>query len=76
VPLEELQFKIFSEASIWLDKVHSHTAKLRIAAEGFLTLLMTLRITFLQYSVFMQKLVPNHPVWKYQIFSDTLYMKF
>ncbi|KAI9334327.1 transcriptional activator of glycolytic enzymes-domain-containing protein [Pilaira anomala] len=59
-----------------LSRVRSGTAAQTVAAESFLNLLLTLRITFLQDSVYMRNLMPTHPVWKHQLFSDPDYLEF
>ena len=75
-PCQALQEKLFPLASIWLEKIHSGQAEQTVAAEGFLHLLLTLRITFLQDSVYMQKAIPDHPIWRHSLFVDPLYLEF
>jgi hypothetical protein len=76
VPSEGLQAKVFPEASTWLSKIHEKKAEQTVSAEGFLKLLLTLRITFLQDSVFMQKLMPNYIIWRHELFCDPEYLEF
>lgn len=76
IPSENLQSKFFPEASMWLSKIHEGHAEQTVSAESFLRLVLTLRITFLQDSVFMQKIFPNHPVWKHELFQDREYLEF
>lgn len=76
IPSEDLQAKVFPEASIWLSKIHEGLAEQTVSAEGFLNLLITLRVTFLQDSVFMQRLCPGNPVWKHELFRDPEYIQF
>lgn len=75
-PPESLQAKVFPEASIWLSRIHEGSAEQTVSAEGFLNLMLTLRITFLQDSVFMQNFCPGHPVWKHPLFRDAEYLDF
>lgn len=75
-PCQELQSKVFPLASVWLEKIHSDQAEQTVAAEGFLSLLMILRATFLQDSVYMQRIVPDHPIWRHSLFADPLYLDF
>ncbi|KAI8364196.1 hypothetical protein BD560DRAFT_173227 [Blakeslea trispora] len=75
-PCQALQSKVFPMASVWLEKIHSGHAEQTVAAEGFLRLLLTLRTTFLQDSVFMQNVVPDHPIWQHELFLDPLYLEF
>ncbi|KAI8340419.1 hypothetical protein BD560DRAFT_412367 [Blakeslea trispora] len=75
-PCQALQEKLFPLASVWLEKIHSGRAEQTVAAEGFLRLLLTLRITFLQDSVYMQKAIPDHPIWRHSLFVDPLYLEF
>lgn len=76
LPSEELQAKIFPQASEWLNKIHNGQAEQTVSAEGFLKLLLTLRISFLQDSVFMQRKMPHHAIWKHAIFRDPMYLEF
>ncbi|KAG2199449.1 hypothetical protein INT47_011561 [Mucor saturninus] len=74
IPPENLQAKLFPEASVWLSKIHEGHAEQTVSAEGFLKLLLTIRITFLQDSAFMQQKFPTHPIWKHDLFQDEEYL--
>ncbi|KAG2191270.1 hypothetical protein INT47_004031 [Mucor saturninus] len=76
IPSENLQTKLFPEASMWLSKIHEGHAEQTVSAEGFLKLLLTIRITFLQDSVFVQQKFPTHPIWKHDLFQDEEYLSF
>lgn len=68
IPSKSLQAKAFPEASLWLSKIHEGHAEQTVSAEGFLKLMLTIRITFLQDSVFMQQKFPNHFIWQHELF--------
>ncbi|KAI9487108.1 MAG: hypothetical protein EXX96DRAFT_458729, partial [Benjaminiella poitrasii] len=67
---------LFPEASEWLDKVHQGQAEHTVSAEGFLKLILILRVTFLQDSVFMQKICPDNPIWKHKLFTSQKDLEF
>ena len=69
-PPESLAGKIFPE----IDKIVPSSVS--VNARGFTQLLKWLRIVFLQDSVLLMELFPNHIVFKHELFQDPLYLKF
>lgn len=75
-PPAELQAKVFPKVDEWMDKLNSGVANDNVAARGFLKLLKTMRITFLQDAAIMINDFPHHRVFAHSIFQDPLFLEF
>jgi len=74
IPSEALSKQIFPEIDDLLAQNEGRDGN--IAAVGFLRLLKELRIIFLQDSIPLKKLYPNHPIWRLQLFQRDEYKSF
>ena len=54
----------------------SEDDRMDLAGQGFLRLLVVLRIVFLQDSVILRREFPQHPLWKHEIFAREDYKRF
>jgi hypothetical protein len=76
--------KVFPKADEWHDRLAAHQQnpdngdpiESTVAVDAFLKVIMVLRKTFLQDSVFMMRSQPNHPIWNHSLFSDPCYLEF
>lgn len=77
IPSESLSRKVFPRVDSWLEKIKKgEVTEMSTAADGFLQLLVELRIVFLQDSVIMKKHHPNHSIWCDPLFQDEGYLQF
>jgi Centromere DNA-binding protein complex CBF3 subunit, domain 2/Transcriptional activator of glycolytic enzymes len=83
-PPPALTREIYPEVDEWLAKmeafqagsVHNEVERHDLAGSGFLRLLRVLRAVFLQDSVVLRPLFPDHPVWKADVFITDAYRAF
>jgi hypothetical protein len=76
--------KLFPEVDGWNDRLltkadnpnNGDPIQSTVAASAFLQVMLVLRKTFLQDSVYMMELFPDHPIWQHSIFSDASYLVF
>ncbi|SAL97782.1 hypothetical protein [Absidia glauca] len=76
--------KVFPEADQWCDRLAANQQnpdngdpiESTVAVDAFLKMIMVLRKTFLQDSVSMMQVQPNHPIWNHSLFSDPCYLEF
>jgi hypothetical protein len=83
-PPPTLCAQIFPEADMWNDRLmakyqnpdNDDPIEATVAAGIFVDLMIMLRKSFLQDSVFMMQIQPAHPIWQHAIFSDPTYLEF
>ncbi|CEP20070.1 hypothetical protein [Parasitella parasitica] len=75
-PPEDLKKKFFPDVELWQDRIAADAAQKTTTADGFLKLLVSLRVVFLQDSVVMRRSYPGHHIWEHDLFQDPLYLKF
>jgi hypothetical protein len=83
-PPPALTREIYPEVDEWLTKMaafragsaYNEVERYDLAGSGFLRLLQVLRTVFLQDSVVLRPLFPDHPVWKADVFATDAYRAF
>lgn len=75
-PPAELQAKVFPQVDEWVGKLLSGEVGDDASARGFLQLLKTMRITFLQDAVLIMKDFPHHRIFQHALFKDPLFISF
>ncbi|RUS13237.1 hypothetical protein BC937DRAFT_95633, partial [Endogone sp. FLAS-F59071] len=76
-PEETLLKKVFPDIDHWLQAQETRIGcKPNIAAGGFLHLLKILCEVFLQDSVLLKKIFPNHSIWQHDLFQTAEYKEF
>lgn len=77
MPSEDLCKKVFPHVDRWVERLENDdVTESSTAANGFLQLLIQLRVVFLQDSVIMKEKHPDHVLWKNELFRDELYLQF
>ncbi|CEP11593.1 hypothetical protein [Parasitella parasitica] len=76
-PPAELKRLVFPMADYWYER---HTTKnvdqTSGSADGFLLLLKCFQTTFLQDAAAMMDVIPDHPIWKNELFTHPLFLDF
>jgi hypothetical protein len=77
MPPEELLVKVFPRVDYWLERISKEEVlESSTAADGFLNLLVQMRVVFLQDSVILKQKFPDHLLWFDPLFQDELYLQF
>ncbi|KAI9243983.1 hypothetical protein EDC94DRAFT_496437, partial [Helicostylum pulchrum] len=67
---------VFPQVDEWVGKLLSGEVGDDASARGFLQLLKTMRITFLQDAVLIMKDFPHHRIFQHALFKDPLFISF
>jgi centromere DNA-binding complex CBF3 subunit-like protein len=83
-PPPALTREIYPEVDEWLAEMeafrpgsaHNEVERHDLAGSGFLRLFRVLRTVFLQDSVILRPLFPDHPIWKADVLATAAYRAF
>ena len=83
-PSDELCRLMFPEANAWRDRLSAREADpnngddmvVTLAAGAFLKMIFSLRKSFIQDSVPLSQIFPNHPIWQHSFWQSELYKDF
>ena len=80
VPPQEVSQHVFPDVEGWLDCFNgvsgTEQPESDLAGQGFLRLLQKLCTIFLQDSVILRSMFPQHPIWEHMLFDSPAYETF
>lgn len=76
-PCEELKRLVFPWVDYWYDRHRSSNVRETSgSADRFMLLIKCFKTTFLQDAAVMMDIIPNHPIWRNEIFRTQLFIDF
>lgn len=76
-PCDELKQLVFPWVDYWLEQYSNNTvAQTSGSADTFLKLIQCFKTTFLQDAAVMMDVIPHHPIWKHELFRNSLFLEF
>lgn len=76
-PCEELKQLVFPWADYWYDRHSKNLVKKTSgSADKFLLMIKCFKTTFLQDAAVMMDIIPEHPIWRHEIFRTDLFCEF
>ena len=73
---EQLQRLVIPQVNKYLDMTDDEYAGLPFSSQSFVEVVKYLRTVFIQDSVALKKIYPEHPMWKLPLFQTRLYIEY